>query len=213
VCGRFTLTSTPEELARRFGLDPPVEWSARYNIAPGQDVLAVREEAGRRRATRLRWGLAGDSRRINARIETVSQRPAFRGALQARRCLVPADGFYEWAERGGAKQPYHIGLREGGPFAFAGLWEGETCSVLTTEAAPALREIHGRMPVIVSPPCYADWLDPGRPPERELLAQLVAQAPGDWAIHPVSARVNSARIDDPACIAPAAEMPRQESLF
>jgi putative SOS response-associated peptidase YedK len=230
VCGRFTLTSTPEELARRFGLEEPIEWSPRYNIAPGQDVLAVRNEAGGRRLASLRWGLvpawAKDPgvgfRMINARIESVAQKPAFREALGARRCLVPADGFYEWVDFGDVRQPYHIRLPEQGPFAFAGLWEGwraaggellESCTVLTSEAVPALRELHGRMPVVVPPPDYEDWLDPGRAPAAELLARLVAQAPGDWRIQPVSPRVNSARIDDAACIAPAAEAPRQESLF
>jgi putative SOS response-associated peptidase YedK len=230
VCGRFTLTSTPEELAQRFGLEGPIEWSPRYNIAPGQSVLAVRLAAGHRRLASLRWGLvpawAEDAgvgfRMINARVETLSEKPAFREALRARRCLVPADGFYEWADLGGAKQPYHIGLPEPGPFAFAGLWESwqgpggealESCTIVTAEAAPALREIHGRMPVIVSPLCYADWLDPGRTPARELLARLVAGAPADFALHPVSDRVNHARIDDAACIAPAPAAPRQESLF
>jgi putative SOS response-associated peptidase YedK len=230
VCGRFTLTSTPEELARRFELDEPVEWSPRYNIAPGQPVLTVRREPDRRRLAALRWGLvppwAADPsvgyRMINARIESVSQRPAFREALRARRCLVPADGFYEWADLGGAKQPYHIGLPEPGPFAFAGLWESwrtadgeplESCTLITAEAAPAIREIHARMPVIVSPLSYEDWLDPERVPPQQILTRLVAEAPTDFALHPVSDRVNHARIDDAACVAPAPPAPRQESLF
>ena len=230
MCGRFTLTSTPEELARRFGLDESVEWSPRYNIAPGQSVPAVRLDVGRRQLSSLRWGLvpawAADPsvgfRMINARVETLAQRPAFREALQARRCLVAADGFYEWADLGGAKQPYHIGLPEGGPFAFAGLWERwqdpngealESCTLITTEAAPALCEIHARMPLIVSPQRYEDWLDPGRAPAQDLLVRLVAEAPTDFALHPVSDRVNHARIDDAACLTPAAPEPRQESLF
>jgi len=230
VCGRFTLTSTPEELALRFELDEPVELAPRYNVAPGQPVLAVRREGGRRRAVPLRWGLvpawAPDSsigfRMINARIETLSERPAFREALRTRRCLVPADGFYEWADLGGSKQPYHIALPEGGPFGFAGLWERwsdpsgqdlESCTLVTAPAVPAIREIHPRMPVIVSPLSYEAWLDPESVPARELLERLLAETPGDFTRHPVSDRVNRAQVDDAACIEPVPEAPRQESLF
>jgi putative SOS response-associated peptidase YedK len=230
VCGRFTLTSTPEDLARRFELDEPIELSPRYNVAPGQSVLAVRSEDGRRRAAPLRWGLvpgwAPDPsigfRMINARIETLPERPAFREAFKKRRCLVPADGFYEWADLGGAKQPYHIALPESGPFGFAGLWECwrdpsgevlESCTLVTAPAAPALVEIHGRMPVIVSPLSYEAWLDPGNASARDLLDRLVAEAPTEFSLHPVSDRVNRAQTDDAACLEPVPEAPRQESLF
>jgi putative SOS response-associated peptidase YedK len=231
VCGRFTLTSSPEELARRFGLDGVPELSPRYNIAPGQDVLAVRaQKDGRRGADCLRWGLvpswASDPsvgyRMINARVETATTRPAFRDALRERRCLVPADGFFEWADRGGFKQPYLISGGDGLLLGFAGLWERwrnpegallESCTLLTSDAAPALRDLHDRMPIVVSPDRYADWLDPAQLDAAPLLERVRAETPADFAFHPVSPRVNSAALDDPACIAVVPEPPRQESLF
>lgn len=231
VCGRFTLTSTPEELAVRFELEAPPATSPRYNIAPGQDVLAVRPgHGGARRADPLRWGLvppwAPDPsvghRMINARVETAATRPAYRDALRERRCLVPATGFYEWADRGGFRQPYLIGARDEGPFAFAGLWERwrnrrgdllESCTLLTTEAAPSIRELHDRMPVIVAPERYADWLDVGSGDAVALLDAVCGAAPRQYRVFPVSTRVNRADVDDPACAAPAPEPPRQESLF
>jgi putative SOS response-associated peptidase YedK len=132
MCGRFTLASTPESLARRFGLAAPPELGPRWNVAPGQTVLAVRTGAeGLRAGVWLRWGLvpawsqAPDTgaRWINARIETIAEKPAFRDAVRARRCLVPADAFYEWADHGGFRQPYRIALESAAAFAFAGVWE------------------------------------------------------------------------------------------
>jgi putative SOS response-associated peptidase YedK len=229
VCGRFTLTSTPEELARRFELDEVPSFSPRYNIAPGQDVLAVRLESGRRRARSLRWGLvpgwARDpsvgSRMINARVESVTTRSAFRDAVRARRCLVPADGFFEWTERAGIRQPYYAKLPDG-PFAFAGLWERwrgdderslESCTLLTTDAVPALREVHDRMPVVVAPADHAAWLAADGGDARELLDQVLARSPAAWRLHPVSTRVNRADREGEQCIAPVPEPPRQEALF
>jgi putative SOS response-associated peptidase YedK len=231
VCGRFTLTSSPEELARRFGLDDTAELAPRYNIAPGQDVLAVRVDTdGRRRADALRWGLvppwAPDpsvgNRMINARVETAATRPAFRDALRERRCLVPADGFYEWADRGGFKQPYYIRASDGALFAFAGLWERwtnpdgvllESCTLLTTDAAQGLRDLHHRMPVMLAPDAYAGWLDPAFREPLSLLDRASDATIDAFQFHPVSMRVNGAALDDPACIAVAPEPPRQESLF
>jgi putative SOS response-associated peptidase YedK len=230
VCGRFTLTSTPEELARRFGLDAPVDAKPRYNIAPGQDVLAVRVRGGLRHADALRWGLvpgfAADASqaasRINARIETAALRPAFRDAVRARRCLVPADGFYEWADRGGFRQPYYVRAADAEPFAFAGVWERwrapggsllESCAILTMDAAPGLRDLHARMPVSVAPELFAAWLDPVQREAAPLLAEIQARVPRSFHIHPVSPRVNGTRFDGPACIAPVPEPPRQQSLL
>lgn len=231
MCGRFTLTSTPEELARRFGLDAPPPLAPRYNIAPGQDVLAVRRRAdGRRRADLLRWGLVPSfspdpsvgGRMINARVETAAGRPAFREALRHRRCLVPADGFYEWADRGGARQPFHVALREGVPFGLAGLWERwrdpaggwlESCTLLTAPAAPALRDLHDRMPIVVAPGTYAAWLDVDACEPASLLGRLYEEAATAFRVHAVSTRVNRADRDEPGCIEPVPELPRQGTLF
>lgn len=243
MCGRFTLTSSSETLAQRFELEAMPQIAPRYNIAPGQRVLAVRvdAEAARRVAVSLRWGLVPSwakdpsigTRMINARSETVAEKAAFRSAFRSRRCLVPADGFYEWTQRGATKQAYHIGLRAPGPFAFAALWECwtarggddrhssadatgealETCTLLTTAASGCFRDIHDRMPVILEASDYQLWLDPElRDPET--LQPLLQPLP-DTAIafHPVSNRVNSVRFDDIACAAPAPEAPCQDSLF
>jgi putative SOS response-associated peptidase YedK len=231
MCGRFTLTSTPEELARRFGLDETPQLVARYNIAPGQPVLAVRrDDGGARRAVWQRWGLVpawseapdAGARWINARRETLAEKPAFRDAFRARRCLVPADAFYEWAQRGDFREPHRVALPDGGLFAFAGVWERwqdrdgtalESCAIVTGPASPAIRALHDRMPVVLPDAVWTDWLDPAlRDPAalRELLAR--GGDPG-FVAHPVSTRVNSPRFDDPACAAPVAPAPRQPSLF
>jgi putative SOS response-associated peptidase YedK len=232
MCGRFTLTSTPEQLAQRFGLEEPPRAAPRYNIAPGQDVLAIRFDAGasKRVAVHPRWGLVPSwakeasigARMINARSETVAEKPAFRAAFRARRCLVPADGFYEWAMHHGRKQPHFIGLQGGEPFGFAGLWERwtdpsggelETCTLLTRDALENIRAIHPRMPVILDPAVYETWLDPALD-DPALLSGLLKPPPEERIVwHPVSDRVNDVRFDDPACVAPAPEKPRQDALF
>jgi putative SOS response-associated peptidase YedK len=223
MCGRFTLTTTPDEVARHFGLDETPELAPRFNVAPGQPVATIdRARPDGRPALRLRrWGLvphwAKDAkigaRTINARVETLAEKPAFRDAFRLRRCLVPADGFYEWAARAGAgKQPFHVTLPGRRLFAFAGLWERwrdpagqalETCSLLTTAANARLRDVHDRMPVILAPADYASWLAPG-PADAAALQRLVR---GELAealeLHAVGRRVNDARVDDAACLAPA----------
>jgi putative SOS response-associated peptidase YedK len=231
VCGRFTLTSTPEELARRFGLDAPPSVSPRYNIAPGQELLAIRSRAGGGRAPALlRWGLvpawsdpaaaSASGPLINARAETAAARPAFRDAFRQRRCIVPASGFYEWANRGDFRQPYWIAPTDGAPFGIAGLWERwsgpagalETCALLTTAANPRVAELHDRMPAILAPADYAAWLDPAR--EVTALAELLAPVPSDvLALRPVGTRVNRVENDDAALLDAVPEPPRQPSLF
>ena len=231
MCGRFTLTSTPEELARRFGLAARPVHTARYNIAPGQPVLAVRsDDAGARRAAPVRWGLvpawsaAPDpgARWINARVETLSEKPAFRDAFRARRCLVPADAFYEWADHGGFRQPYRISLPGGALFAFAGLWERwrdpqgaalESCAIVTTDASPGLRALHDRMPVVLPDADFAEWLAPAQQDVAALHALLGRARDPGFLHHAVSERVNSVSHDDPACAVPVAPAPRQESFF
>jgi putative SOS response-associated peptidase YedK len=232
MCGRFTLTSTPEELARRFGLDAPPDAAPRYNIAPGQDVLAIRARAGGGRgAVMLRWGLVpawsesaspgASGPLINARAETAAQRPAFRDAFRARRCIVPATGFYEWASRGDFRQPYWIAPPDGAPFGMAGLWERwvapdgarvESCAVLTVAANARLAELHDRMPAILAPDAYATWLDPAS--KLAVLADLLFPLAADaLALRPVGTRVNRVDHDDAACLEAVPEPPHQPSLF
>jgi len=226
MCGRFTLAASPTALASLFDLDaallPPL--APRYNIAPTQAVAVVRAAPGdgRREMVLLRWGLipswAKDpsvgSKMINARSETITERPAFRVAFRRRRCLVPADGFYEWRREDGKKQPYHITLADHRPFAVAGLWERwkaptgdvvESCTLLTTDANDLVRPLHDRMPVILAPADYALWLDPDVT-DPILPEQLLHPfPPAAMALRPVSTRVNSVRNDDPGCIAPIGE--------
>jgi len=223
MCGRFTLTTTPEEVARHFGLDQTPLLSPRFTVAPGQPIATIAQALdGTRPVLALRlWGLipawAKDpkigSRMINARVETVAEKPSFRGAFRKRRCLVPADGFYEWAVRaGGAKQPFHIALPGRRCFAIAGLWESwrdpegasiESCTLLTTSANPKLRAVHDRMPVILDPADYATWLDP-RPTDQATLTRLARGAPAEGLeLQAVGRRVNDPRFDDAACLEPA----------
>lgn len=212
MCGRFYLVSPADDLARQFQMELPA-LRPRYNIAPQQATVACRFELGARRPALLQWGLvppwADDpgigSRMINARSETATEKPAFRNALRARRCLIPADGFYEWRRGPAGKQPYAFRMREGGPFALAGIWEHwerpegllQTFAVLTTAANEVMRPIHDRMPVIIAPRDYDLWLDPAvRDPAR--LAPLFAPYPGElMEAYPVSMRVNSPVHDDP----------------
>ncbi|MFL6008166.1 MAG: SOS response-associated peptidase [Rubrobacteraceae bacterium] len=220
MCGRYTLASPTERLAEEFGVDAAsIELAPNYNVAPTQQVAAVLDEGGQRRLEVLRWGLippwADDpgigSRMINARSETAPGKPSFRRAFRERRCLIPADGFYEWQRTNGAKQPYYIHMEDGRPFAFAGLWEswskgeGEirTCTILTTGANALVGEVHDRMPVILAHDAYDVWLDPAS--ERDELTGLLAPYPVDeMEAYPVSRFVNSPSNNDPRCIEPAA---------
>ncbi len=220
MCGRYSLTSPSESVVRLFGLDSRPNLPPRYNIAPTQDVAVVRAENGRRILEHMRWGLvpswANDiaigQRMINARAETVARLPSFRSAFKHQRCLIPADGFYEWQAQGtGPKQPYRIGREDAQPFAFAGLWEawrrgeaGElfTCTIITCEANERLRPIHPRMPVILDPADFAGWLNTTDP---KSLSAMLTPVPEDWLVaYPVSTRVNNVRNDDAACIEPIA---------
>jgi putative SOS response-associated peptidase YedK len=221
MCGRFVLMTVGRDLAQHFGLKEEIELEPRYNIAPTQVVAIVRnEESGGRRELRLvKWGLipfwAKDtkiaSRLINARAESVAEKPAFRAAFKNRPCLVPADGFYEWKKTKGKKQPYFFGLADGKPLAFAGLWERwkapegdiiESCTILTTDANELLQPIHDRMPVILKPEDYDLWLDP-KMKKPELVKPLLQPFPPDqMAGFPVSEKVNKADHDGPECVRP-----------
>lgn len=215
MCGRFTLTTPAVELERRFLVDLQGRHVPRYNVAPGQEVLAVVAAGGARRPARLRWGLippwSDDPRPgpINARAETAARRTMFRQAMRRRRCLIPADGFYEWMRRGKARLPVLFRLRDGSPFALAGIyerWEGSdgpvwTCCVLTTRPNPLVGQVHDRMPVILRPEWEAAWLDADIPPE-ELAAAWEPYPASAMVAYPVSPRVNSPRHDDPGCVTP-----------
>jgi len=222
MCGRFTLYAKGEILAGEFGVSGVPPEPPRYNIAPSRPVMAVRADAaGGREAALLRWGLvpswskdpAVGSRLINARSETVREKPSFRNAFRRRRCLIPASGFYEWLQKGRGKQPYYIRMRDGRVFAFAGLWERweapeggavETCTILTTGANAVLAPIHDRMPVILARPEYGKWLDPALK-DADSLVPLLAPFPGDGMVaYPVSPRVNAPSADDEDCVAPLA---------
>lgn len=227
MCGRFARYSPAEELAaaaeaKLVAVPPPPSW----NVAPGQGVLAVRSGAGGREAVMLRWGLiphwAKDrrigERMINARAETAAEKPAFRSALRHRRCLVLADGFYEWQRQGRVRQPYYI-RRPQGPMAFAGLWERweqdgdyvESCTVLTTAANSSIAPLHERMPVLLGPEHYALWLAP-EVQTPEPLQPLLQPWPEPLVIHPVSRAVNRPDHDGPELIEPEPTTSPQQGL-
>jgi len=231
VCGRYSLaTPDPADVRARFGLEESVEVRQRYNVAPADDVLAVTtDRQGAPRGQQLRWGLVpswaespdAGAKMINARVETVRERPAFRHAFERYRCLIPADGFYEWRRTpGGPKQPFHITRRDGELFAFAGLWsiwyapDGSklrSCTILTTAANAAIADLHDRMPIILAPEHESAWLDTGTP-EAALSEMLAGLPPSDTSVQAVSQAVNDARYDGPECLAPPAES-TQSALF
>ncbi len=220
MCGRFTLTSTAAALAQTFDLAEVGLLTPRYNIAPSQQIAAVRiDDTGQRSLVELRWGLipswTKDLARarllINARSETASSKPSFREALSRRRCLVPASGFFEWQGKAGSKQPFLFRSTSADPMAMAGIfevWRGgggevvESVALLTTEANASVRPVHDRMPVILAPRDFPGWLDPAlNDPKR--VESLLVPCPPDWlAAIPVNPRVNSARFDDPQCVEP-----------
>jgi len=221
MCGRFTLITPAEVLADLFGVDHEFAVRPRYNIAPTQEVaMVVQDATGTRVWTSARWGLipswAKDpsigARMINARAETAASKPAFRAAMTRRRCLIPADGFYEWQTIAGGKQPYYFTLPDHHPFAFAGLWERwqadpahplVSCTILTTEPNDAVARFHNRMPVILPETDYAEWLGASRLPEHRFAHMLTGSPAQALTATPVSTRVNNPRNDDPSCTATA----------
>jgi putative SOS response-associated peptidase YedK len=225
MCGRFTLRSSEGAVAEEFGLlvgPESGDWRPRYNIAPSQPVAVVRASPvahGAHELVRLRWGLipawAKDAkignRLINARADSIADKPAFRAAFRRRRCLVVADGFYEWRQAGKQRQPYFVHLQDDRPFAFAGLWESwegpahaaiESCTIVTTDANDLLRPIHDRMPVVLAPADCARWLDPAVVPPESLAALLRPYPSGRMQLHAVGPLVNSPTHDDPRCVEP-----------
>lgn len=222
MCGRFTLAIPEGEIYSWFDLAlPPENLRPRYNISPTQTIAAIRAKPEGWVLDALRWGLiphwAKDLKTlpnlINARGETVHAKPAFRSALKKRRCLIPADGFYEWHREGKSKIPHYFHMKGGEPFAIAGLWETwtdaegkslESCTLVTTSANALLEPIHDRMPVILLKQDYALWLDPAVT-EPEKVMPLVRPLDADlMTSHVVSRRVNNARFDEPECRAAAA---------
>jgi putative SOS response-associated peptidase YedK len=221
MCGRFTQTASPEVIAEQFKITNPPLFTPRYNIAPSQPIAAIRIDAdtATRTLVMLRWGLipswAKDpkigNQCINAKAETVAEKPSFRSAFKKRRCLVIATGFYEWQVQGRAKQPIWIGLRSKRPFAFAGLWEQwkpaegeplETCTIITTEPNDLMAPIHNRMPVILSPASYDQWLDLSFQHVEPLKALLRPYPSEELTAYPVSTLVNNPRHDASQCLEP-----------
>ncbi len=224
MCGRYSLKTPADTLSEHFQLTQSLSLSPHYNIAPRRPIAIVRIATPQegRECVPVRWGLIpswakdpgiGD-KMINARAETAAGKPAFRGPLARSRCLVPADGYYEWQREGRMgqrKQPFYIRLIDGRPFAFAGLWERwagpdgtivESCAILTTEPNEALKDIHDRMPVILAPANYAVWLDPAVRQAQLLRPLFRPYPPEDMTAYPVSLRVNDPGRDDAACIEP-----------
>ena len=218
MCGRYTLKTPAKELAEVFGTLPVPEMAPRYNVAPSQQVLMVRGVNGAREAALASWGLlprfiadpAKGLKPINARAETVAKSPMFRFAFQNRRCLMPADGFYEWQKlEAKRKQPWYFALKDGGPFAFAAVWERwgegdaavESCALITGAPNELVKPVHDRMPVIVPAEKYEVWLDPAAKP-AQLLSLLVPYPADEMDARAVSTRVNSPRNEGPELIDP-----------
>ena len=221
MCGRYVLKSTPQRLREQFGIEGPdtahsEEWRPRYNIAPSQVAPVVRVVEGKRHLDLLRWGLipswAKDAsignRLINARSETVAEKPAFRAALKSRRCIVPADGFFEWQQQAGGKQPFYIHRKDDALLAMPGLWEHwtspdgdivQTFTILTTAANAWMRALHDRMPVMLGAEEVARWLDPGSKAD-DLRGLLRPLGDGELEAYPVAKAIGNVRNDRPEVV-------------
>lgn len=233
MCGRYRLTAKERYLRDHFGLNEDPPWTPHWNIAPTQPVAVIRQDPKepKRTFSLLRWGLiphwAKDAsigfNTINGMSETAADKPAFRDAMSRRRCLIPADGFYEWQKLGPKrKQPYCFGMNDGSVFAFAGLWERwrdpagevlETCTILTTKPNSLVADVHDRMPAILKPEDYDLWLDPGMTNVALLADCFTPFDPRLMKKYPVSTRVNRAENDDPECAQEAPIANTAPSLF
>ena len=223
MCGRFVQYSPLETVQKVFNIGTAsFEAIPNYNVAPTQEILTVVEDHNEYKLEKLYWGLvpfwAKDisfgSRMINARAETVSEKPSFRNAFKNRRCLIPADGFYEWKGEKGHKQPFFITTNSSEPFAFAGLWEiwtdkesdeesvYKSCAIITTQASGSIHEIHNRMPTILMPEFYEEWLNTEVTDPKELGVILQDGLNRDMQFYPVSKYVNSVKNNDPICVKP-----------
>ena len=223
MCGRFVGFRSLEELKEIYPIDRAAcEVVANYNVAPSQEVLVLVKYAGENWLDRFHWGLvpfwAKDisigNRMINARSESIAEKPSFRNAFKKRRCLILADGFYEWKGEKGHKQPMFITLPDKKPFAFAGLWESwnnkdteeavyKSCTIITTRASESIRDIHHRMPVILKAEVYEHWLEPANQNITELEGILKDDICTEFVSYPVSKQVNSTRNNDPSCVEPS----------
>lgn len=234
MCGRFVITSAPEALRQVFGYLEQPNFPARYNVAPTQPVPVVILENGARHFRLMRWGFVPswvkDPRKftllINARAETVQEKPAFKNAIRRRRCLIPADGYYEWQSAGGRKQPYFIYPHAGGPIGFAGIaetWMGpngeemDSVAIITAEASTGMSVLHHRVPVTIAPEQFGSWLDCSSDSASAVMELLAPLADGAFDWHPVSPAVGRVAIDEPQLIQPiseqemAAERPAKKS--
>jgi putative SOS response-associated peptidase YedK len=233
MCGRYRLSRRKQIIEEHFdALSGEEDWSPRYNVAPTQPIPVIRQHPKEpvRELSLMRWGLipswAKDSsaaaRMINARSETASTKSAFRDALKSRRCLIPADGFYEWKRNGKTRQPYCFEVNEGKLFAFAGIWDRwkdpsgqwvKSCSILTTTPNAVISPVHDRMPVILDPDSHDLWLDPGMT-NAAATSELLKPFDGRlMRCSPVSARVNCVANDDEECCAPVELAEVQTRLF
>jgi putative SOS response-associated peptidase YedK len=233
MCGRYRLSRRKQIIEEHFdSVSGDEDWTPRYNIAPTQPVPIIRQhpKEARRELSLARWGLipwrakdaSNSARMINARSESAATLPAFRDALKSRRCIVPADGFYEWKRAGKEKQPYCFEVNDGELFAFAGLWERwkdsagkpiETCSILTTTPNAVTSAVHDRMPVILDPESYDLWLDPGFTDVSGVCDVLKPYDARQMRSYPVSARVNHVANDDAECCSPVEPAESQALLF
>jgi putative SOS response-associated peptidase YedK len=218
MCGRFTLVTNPEKLMSRFHLQEiPFDLKPRYNIAPGQPIPVILADGGGRRIGQLRWGLVPSWARdekigykmINARAETLQEKPAFRRLFERKRCMIPADGFYEWKQMDRGKQPMRITMRDGDPFAFAGLFDTwtspdgqklHTCTIITTRPNEVVADIHDRMPGILRPEDESTWLDRDRFDAELLQSLLVPYDPQAMKAYPVSSMVGNPKNDRLECL-------------
>ena len=233
MCGRYRLSRRKQIIEQYFGSAPwDDDWSPRYNIAPTQPIPVIRQHPKEpiRQLSLMKWGLIPhgaknpsiESATINAKSETAATKPAFRDPLKLRRCLIPADGFYEWQKKGTSKQPYCFEVNDGDLFAFAGIWDGwknadgqwiKTCSILTTIPNAVTSAVHDRMPVILDPDSYDLWLDPGMQNVAEISELLKPYDARLMRCYPVSSRVNHVANDDEECSRPVELAGTQDRLF
>ena len=232
MCGRYRLSRSKQIVEEYFeaASESDEDWAPRYNIAPTQPVATIRQAGASRILSMMRWGLVPSwatdlsigAQLINGRSETALTKPAFRDAFRARRCLIPADGFYEWKKSGKQRHPFHFGMKDGSIFAFAGLWDRwkspngqliDSCSILTTAPNKLLNDVHDRMPVILPPRHYQTWLT-APVTESERLAEILV--PFDAALmarYPVSSLVNGAKNDSPECAQEVSNPEVQSNLW